>query len=986
MAHSFKKDTFIINGFNYFDFDYYLNTYGLSKATHIGAIEDYLGHGWKNGRNPNPLFDVKYYLDANPDVKEANIEPFSHYLTDGWRERRNPNPLFDVKYYLESNPEVELANIEPLYHYLTYGWRKGLNPNPLFDITYYLECNPDLIAANIEPLYHYLTHGWKEGRNPSSLFEVNHYLESYPDIKQANLEPLYHYLTHGHNEGRSPKSLPQGTELSNNANLGQKTRPTDEIIIAKSELFDGEWYSKNYNLDPHQDPAEHYLHHGWKNLYNPSDRFSTVQYLLLNKDAEALGSNPLLHYELYGKNEQNRIYHEPHVIDYDLNNEYKRKQDEYIRTKYSKHTKKLIVYLVPEVDIIGGGVMSICSMARVTSSIKELSDHVIVVATLPSVTTFFEYTKFDAGFNILRFDQLRSYFTELEEIIVHIPEIYVFYFLLKINAVDSNWLKRLKKTQLNILNQNMLVMPRPKIVDYLKLLGQTTMTCAHKRYCTRQLRSSYNIPVHFFSTSNLIKYKYRPFKEKENIIAYSPDGNPFKDDVLSLLKHEFPKYKLVEIKNMSYTEYLDTITRAKWMITFGEGIDGYFMESIRSGAISFTVKNHMFFNEEYDGYLNIYDSYFDMLGKIVSDIKKLDTEKIYNDFNDTLRELDLRVYNDEDYKNNIKEYYLGNYTYPIKNIIRERTKRMKKKPLISIVVATYNGEAYLEQQLESLVSQTYGNFEIIVSDDNSTDKTVEILSKYSKQYGITVITNKSEKGLVGNFSNGLKVAKGEYISLCDQDDIWELNKLETLLERIDDFDIVQGQLTIIDDSGAYHPAQYMHDAYEINKTSLYSIENYIKENPMLGCATLITRECIQRSLPVPDGFVYHDWWIALDAILRGKGICNIDIPVVQYRQHEVNTAKSTFWSSEWCKKKRTSDGIILKELDIYLNPVAKHLLECDMNLMLLYDFARKYAPKFAFDYFENNSMAFTDNVMKKLLESINPKVKEEQDAYEKEKQ
>jgi|GEM_PF-380971 glycosyltransferase involved in cell wall biosynthesis len=939
-----KPGDFIVNGFNYFDTDYYLNTYAEVKKERLDALEDYLTIGWKEGRNPNPLFDVNYYLESNLDVNAAGLEPLYHYLKYGWKEGRNPNPLFDIAYYYECNPEVKEAAIEPLYHYLVHGWKKGRNPGPLFNVTFYLSSNPDVKEALIEPLYHYLVHGRHEGRDPKPI----------PIVQEINTLPVHNHVVNEKSEDKS----------------------TEELLIANSEYFDAKWYATNYKLDITQDPAKHYLYKGWKELYNPSERFSTIQYIILNNDVEASGMNPLLHYELHGRSEQNRIYYEPYVIDHVLNNEYKRKQDDFIRSTYNRHAKKLIVYLVPEVDIIGGGVMSICSMARVTSSIKELSDYTILVATTPSVTTFFQFTKFEAGFNILRFDQLREYFTELEEIIIHMPEIYVFYFLLKMNPKDADWLRRLKKTQLNILNQNMGLMPRPKVVTYLKVFGYTTMTCAHKRYCTKQLRSAYDIPVHFFSTSNMVKYKYRSYEEKEDIIAYSPDGNPFKEDILSLLKNAFPGYKFIEIQNMSYQQYLDTITKAKWMITFGEGIDGYFMESIRSGAISFSVKNYLFFDEEYDGYLNIYDSYFDMLSKLVTDMKKLDNEKKYNSFNSTLRALDSKIYNDAEYKNNIKEYYLGNYNFPNKDVLAERVKRMNRKPLISIVVATYNGDKYLAKQLDSLISQTYSNFEIIVSDDSSTDKTQTILENYSKKHGIKVLPNKKGKGLVGNFSNGLLAAKGEYIALCDQDDIWELNKLEVLLERIDDFDIVQGQMVIIDDNDAYHPAKYMHDAYEINKTSLYSIENYIKENPMLGCATLITKRCIDSSLPVPEGFVYHDWWIALTAILKGNGICNIDIPVVKYRQHDVNTAKSTFWSSEWCKKKYDSDSIILKEFSSKLNPTAKHLLECDMNLMLLYGFARKFAPKLAFDYFESNAIAFTDEVMKRLLESINTKAKE----------
>jgi glycosyltransferase involved in cell wall biosynthesis len=965
---------------------------------------------WNINQNKiiNSLFDAVYYLETNPDVKKAGIKPIRHYLTAGWKENRNPHPLFDVDYYFQANPDVKEAEVEPLQHYLMFGWKERRNPHPLFDVSYYLEVYPDVEKSGMEPLHHYLYHGWREGRNPSENFDTLFYLTKYVEVQKIGICPLVHYVRFGNKENLSMNAMnppekisqeldfqhiqdiefiPNESQDINDVNLTlenqwEREYSKEELVIKKSEFFDEAWYVSTYKLDDAQDPARHYLFEGWKTLCNPSERFSTVQYLILNKDVETAGINPLLHYEVYGKNEKNRIYYEPHVIDFNLNNEYKRQQDNYLSSHYSKSTKKLIVYLLPELDLISGGVMSICSMARVTKDIEELSDSTVLVATLPSVTTFFQYTKFDAGFNVLRFDQLRDYFNELEDMVIHIPEIYVYYFLLKIKPADTDWFRGLKKNQINILNQNMALMPRLKIVEYLKLFGSTTITCAHKRYCKKQLRSSYDVPVHFFSTSNLIKYKYRPYREKENIIAYSPDDNPFKDDILSLLKKELPDYEFVEIRNMSYDQYLSTITKVKWMITFGEGIDGYFMESIRSGSIAFSVKNHLFFEEVFNDYSNIYESYFDMLGNIVADMKRLDNENEYNSFNKDLRLLDAKVYNDEEYKNNIRNYYLGNYTFPIEEVHIQRAKRKERKPLISVVMATYNGETYLKKQLDSLIAQTYDNVEIIVSDDNSTDSTLKILQQYKEKHGITVVSNtKKNKGLNGNFSNGLLLAKGEYISLCDQDDIWQPNKLEILLERIDDFDIVQGQMIVIDEQDAYHPAQYMHDAYETDKTSLYNIENYIKENPMLGCATLITKKCIEKSLPMPEGFVYHDWWIALNAILKGNGICNVDIPVINYRQHSTNTAKSNFWSSSWCTKKYTSDKIILKDLKSYLNPAAKHLLECDMNLMLLYGFARKFAPKLSFEYFDNNSTAFSNRVMEELLESIN--IKEENVKYEK---
>jgi len=763
---------------------------------------------------------------------------------------------------------------------------------------------------------------------------------------------------------------------NNNENLTVAIEAYD--IIASSPLSDKKWYKKSYCIPESRDAVEHYFNEGWKLGYNPSPNFSTVQYLIMNADVKKAKINPLYHFEKYGRQEGRNLFKEPFETGVTIEQveKCKKVQDVMISKQYSKNTKKLIVYLVPTVDSIGGGVMSICSLARVTKELPEVKDYAVMVATLPSCTTFNRFTMFEAGFDIFRFDQLRDYFTELEEIIIHIPEAFVLLFLLKLQPEDGAWLHRIKKTKINIMNQNIELMLRPRDIEMIKLFAdEVTMTCAHRQYCSRQLRTSYDMSVHLFSASNLVKYDFVPYKEKKDLLLYSPDSNPFKGQVLETIRKAFPKLEMREIRNLSYKEYLKAIAEAKWVITFGEGIDGYFMESARSGAIPFSVWNYLFFNDSFDGLENIYESYNMMLMKIVDDMKRLDNERNYTELNRKLRDVDRREYDDEIYKENIRQYYLGNYTWPIEPIYELRRERLKKKPLVSIVLATYNGEKYLGKQLESLADLNYPNLEIIASDDGSQDNTMQILEEYSmkflqKKIPFTILKNKSAHGLVGNYSYALKHTKGEYVALCDQDDIWESSKIETLLSRIDDFDIVQGQLIVIDEKGNWHPAQYMHDVYETNKTTLYNFYNYLLENPMLGCATLMRTDFVRKALPVPKGFIYHDWWLVLWAIKRGRGICNIDDQVIYYRQHTENTAKTTFESNEWCDKKVMANKIILKSFSGELNSSERMMLQCDINKNRLYNFSRRFAPKLAYEYFENNSLAFNNDTVRYLQSEL----------------
>lgn len=107
------------------------------------------------------------------------------------------------------------------------------------------------------------------------------------------------------------------------------------------------------------------------------------------------------------------------------------------------------------------------------------------------------------------------------------------------------------------------------------------------------------------------------------------------------------------------------------------------------------------------------------------------------------------------------------------------------KPLISVALTTYNGEKYLSEQLESIINQDYKNFEIIISDDNSKDKTIEIINDYKNKYSNIIVNFNSENlGFKKNFEKAISLCNGEFIAFSDQDDIWTTNHLSILFEKI----------------------------------------------------------------------------------------------------------------------------------------------------------------------------------------------------------
>jgi len=217
-------------------------------------------------------------------------------------------------------------------------------------------------------------------------------------------------------------------------------------------------------------------------------------------------------------------------------------------------------------------------------------------------------------------------------------------------------------------------------------------------------------------------------------------------------------------------------------------------------------------------------------------------------------------------------------------LISNEIKLNDDYPLISVVIATYNGAKFIRQQMDSIIEQTYPNIEIIIVDDNSTDETILILETYTKQYpNISIYKSESNLGYVKNFERGFKRAKGNFIAPSDQDDIWHKDKLRILFENIDNYEIVYCNSALMDENGNLTGKNLS----DIKR--LMSFDNplmYAIGNTAAGHAMLIRKSTIQNCYPFPT-LVPHDYWLGFVATFNSK-LNFIDIPLVYYRQHQTN--------------------------------------------------------------------------------------------------
>jgi glycosyltransferase involved in cell wall biosynthesis len=205
-----------------------------------------------------------------------------------------------------------------------------------------------------------------------------------------------------------------------------------------------------------------------------------------------------------------------------------------------------------------------------------------------------------------------------------------------------------------------------------------------------------------------------------------------------------------------------------------------------------------------------------------------------------------------------------------------------KEPLVSIALCTYNGAAYLEQQLDTLLTQTYKNIEIIVVDDRSTDDTWAILTDYADHFPqFKIHKNENNLGFVKNFERAATLCTGELIALCDQDDLWHPEKIALQVEAIKDNMLVYHDSEFINEDGTSMGKKIS------DKMNFYrgdEPEAFLFFNCVSGHAILMKRELLDEALPLKEGY-FHDWWLAYVATNMGS-IDFIPQCLVQYRQHD----------------------------------------------------------------------------------------------------
>lgn len=215
--------------------------------------------------------------------------------------------------------------------------------------------------------------------------------------------------------------------------------------------------------------------------------------------------------------------------------------------------------------------------------------------------------------------------------------------------------------------------------------------------------------------------------------------------------------------------------------------------------------------------------------------------------------------------------------------------------MISVCIATYNGERYIRQQIESIVCQLNVDDEIIVSDDGSTDGTPDIVKGIGDKR-IKIIEGPGRKSPILNFECALKASKGDFIFLSDQDDVWKPDKVEICMKWLKTYHCVVSDAEVTDNRlKPLYPSLY--DIMQVRQGRIY---NTIWKNGYTGCCMAFRRNVLEASLPFPKDIPMHDIWIGNVAAYK-YNVIFIPDRLIHFRRHE-NTiscngkgSKFTIW-------------------------------------------------------------------------------------------
>ncbi|NEU08983.1 glycosyltransferase [Flavihumibacter sp. R14] len=207
----------------------------------------------------------------------------------------------------------------------------------------------------------------------------------------------------------------------------------------------------------------------------------------------------------------------------------------------------------------------------------------------------------------------------------------------------------------------------------------------------------------------------------------------------------------------------------------------------------------------------------------------------------------------------------------------------KDSPLVSIVMCVFNGERFLKNQIESILNQTYSNFELLIINDYSSDAGNKVIEPYLKKDSrIKYFENESNTGFNQSFGKGFALCSGDLIAVSDQDDIWLPDKIRLLVNNLGESLLIYSNSELIDEFGNDLSERLDH---QLNHIDNPSYKSFLDENFVTGHTCLFKKDLLKYSLPFSKTIFFYDWWLAITASYLGK-VKYLDKVLTLYRIHQ----------------------------------------------------------------------------------------------------
>jgi len=240
---------------------------------------------------------------------------------------------------------------------------------------------------------------------------------------------------------------------------------------------------------------------------------------------------------------------------------------------------------------------------------------------------------------------------------------------------------------------------------------------------------------------------------------------------------------------------------------------------------------------------------------------------------------------------------------------------------IQVLLATYNGAAYLDVQIQSILSQDYSNVTVLARDDGSSDSSLEILRRYSRLYPdrfrVLPARGGQPVGPAQSFALLLQESTADYIAFSDQDDCWRREKLSISMQELQCLEkrsapelpaLVFTDMSVVDeDLQEINPSFW--DANRLDPSNSQHFARLLIQNPAAGCTCLMNRATVTRALPIPPQATMHDHWVVLVAASTGV-VGFVPIATLAYRQHNTNAIGADMASPSLARRASDSSARI----------------------------------------------------------------------------